>query len=371
MSLASSRLSAALVALTFAAACGGDSTSPTAEARAFLDGTAADPGIAYMLSSNNKSLVLLQTGAPTTRKEIPFGASTTITPTSVAIRGVNAAVPLGNAASVAIANLELTAVQKYYTFPSGNATGVAWVDDSTVIVANQGRGVAGRIRTNRAGGPIADTVRVAPFPTGVVVNNGRVFVISSNLNSSYAPAGQGVVTEIDPATMTVLRTFSTGGNNPQYGAFDAAGKLYVTNSGSYGAGDGSLAIINLSTNTVESVVPGFGDFPGEISIDAQGRAIVSSFSVGSLIWNTVTRTFVRGPTNPLCAPTSSAAGAPCRGASGGAFGLNGKIYQSFFGSASKGQPAYLFVYDGTTLALTDSISVPNGPSGLAIRKLGK
>jgi DNA-binding beta-propeller fold protein YncE len=197
-----------------------------------------------------------------------------------------------------------------------------------------------------------------------------VFVISSNLNpTTYTPVGPGVVTEINPTTMSVVRTFTTGGNDPQYGAFDAAGKLYVTNSGSYGSGDGSLTIINLSTNVVESTVTGFGDSPGDISIDSQGRALVSSYSIGSLVWNTVTRSFIRGPTNALCAPASSAAGAPCRGSSGGAFGLNGKIYTTVPGSPTA--PAYLFAFNGTTFALTDSTAVPLYPSGLAIQKMAQ
>jgi hypothetical protein len=356
-----------------AIACGSDSgtTPDTTATRSFLDGTTADPGIAYMLSSNNKSMVLLQTGAPGVRKEIPFGSSTTTTPTGAAVRGTTAAVPLGNAASVAIVDLTQAAVQKYFTFSSGNATGVAWVDDSTVFVCNQGHNTVGRIRTNRAAGAITDTVKVALFPTGVVVTNGRVFIISSNLDANFAPAGNGIVTEINPSTMAVVRTFSTGGIDPQYGAFDAAGKLYVTNSGNYGSFDGSLGIINLATNTLEQTITGFGDFPGDIAIDAQGRALISSFSTGSFVWNTVTKAFIRSPTNALCAPTASTAGSPCRGSSGGAFGLNGKIYTTFFGSASQGKPAYMFVFDGTTYALTDSINVPIGPSGLTIQKISK
>ncbi|MEP6621332.1 MAG: hypothetical protein ABJE47_18545 [bacterium] len=375
MSFASSRIAlgcVTLAALLAAVGCGSDSTTtPGTTVRGFLDGTASDAGIASMLSSNNKSLVLVQTGAPSVRTEVPFGASTTITPTGVAIRGTTAAVPLGNAASVAIVDLTQSAVQKYFTFASGNATGIAWVDDSTVIVCNQGHAIAGRIRTNRAGGAITDTVKVALFPTGVVVNNGRVFIISSNLDANFTSVGNGVVTEINPNTMAVIRTFSTGGVDPQSGAFDAAGKLYVTNSGNFGAFDGTLGIINLATNALEQTVTGFGDFPGDITIDAQGRALVSSFSTGSFIWNTVTKTFIRSPTNALCAPTTAAAGAPCRGSSGGAFGLNGKIYTTFFGSASKNQPAYMFVFDGTTYALTDSINVPIGPSGLSIQKITK
>jgi hypothetical protein len=135
----------------------------------------------------------------------------------------------------------------------------------------------------------------------------------------------------------------------------------VVNTGDYGGNNGTLSVINLGTNAVETTVPGFGDAPITINIDPQGRAFISSFSYGTIVWSTTASAFVRDPGNPLCAPVT---GGACRGAADATVAPNGDVYQAFFGSAAQSLPAYYFVYDGSTLALTDSVNVPIGPSGL-------
>jgi hypothetical protein len=343
------------------AACGDDSpTDPLAER--FLDGTINDPGIALTIVSSTNSLLLLQTGSPTVRREIPLGASSAVTPSGFSIRGSRALIPLGNAASVALVDLEGLRTERFFTFPSGNATGSAWADDATAIVCNQTDDYCGLISLNQTDPAIGQTVEVTDFPTSVIAAGNRIFVISSNLDDNFQRIGNGVVTEIDPATLQVARTFTVG-PNPQFGAVGNDGRLYVINSGDFGAANGSLSIIDLVTNVVETTVEGLGDFPGPISIDQQGRAFISTFGLGTLVWDTGTRAFLRGVSDPVCAPLS---GGGCRGASGAQVAPNGDLYQAFFGSAGDGLPAYLFVYDGSTLALQDSIAVPLGPNGIVI-----
>lgn len=351
-----------LAALIIGLAGCGDDTGTGPDSGQFLDGTTSDPGIALTIASSSNSLLLLQTGAPSERREIPLGASSAVTPTGFSVRGSRALIPLGNAASVALVDLEGLRTERFFTFPSGNATGSAWVDDATAIACNQTDDHCGRFTVDQAGSAIEETVEVTDFPTGIVTTGSRVFVISSNLDDNFQPIGNGVVTEIDPATLQVARTFTVG-PNPQFGAVGPDGRLYVTNSGDFGAGNGSLSIIDLQANTMEATVDGFGDFPGPISIDQQGRAFISSFALGTLVWDTGTRTFLRGLSDPVCAPLS---GGGCRGASGAQVAPNGDLYQTFFGSASGGLPAYLFIYDGSTLALQDSIAVPLGANGIAI-----
>lgn len=330
--------------------------------RPFLEGTSTDPGIAIAVGSLGTTLHMVQTGNPDERREIPLGTSSTITAVGHSVRGRRAAVPLGNAASVALINLETETIERYFTFPSGNATGSAWVTDRVVVACNQLDDVCGRFTVDQASDEMTLSEPLTPFPTAVVTSEtGRVFVISSNLDDNYVPAGPGVVTELNGSTLAVVRTFTVG-TNPQYGAIAPNGRLYVVNSGDFGAANGSLSVINLGTNEVEPEVPGFGDFPGPIDIDDENRVVVSSFSYGSAVWNANFGNFVRSPANPVCAPDTGG----CRTASSAAFAPNFKLYQSFFGSAAGGQPAYYFVYNGTTLALEDSIPVPVGPSGLQV-----
>src|SRR4051812_244486 len=116
-----------LLSAGFLAACGGDSTAPVAPG--FLGGTPSNHEIGVVVSS--KALTLFQAGSPTTQKQVPLGTSTTITATGFSARGRRAVVPLGNAASVALVNLETQSIERFFTFPKGNATGSAFLDDTT------------------------------------------------------------------------------------------------------------------------------------------------------------------------------------------------------------------------------------------------
>lgn len=351
------RRHAALLALgaIFTLAACGDDTPPQ---RTFLEGTAADPGI--MLAVNlDKALFMLQTGAPDQRVSIPLGASSAVTPVGLSVLGNYAVVPLGNTASVAYVNLATETVDRYFTFPSGNTTGSAFVNANTVIVCNQTTDECGKFDPAQAANEITSRVAVTQFPTNVVATGGRVLVVSSNLDDNYMVAGPGVVTELNPATVGIVRTWEVG-TNPQYAAA-YNGKLYVVNSGDFAMNNGTLSVINLTSNTVAPVIAGFGDFPGPINIDSQGRAFISSFNYGTAVWNTITEEFIKSAAVPLCVPSS---GGACRGAADAVVAPNGDVYQAFFGSAALSEKAYYFIYDGATLALTDSIEVPIGPSGL-------
>lgn len=351
----------ALVTILAAAACT-DTASPP-PVRGFLDGTTANPDIALFVNGSANTLLLLQLGAPDQRQELALGASSAITPVGFAVRGKKALVPLGNAASIALVDLESNTVERVFTFASGNATGVAWVNDTTAVAANQLDDYVGRIYIHQAGAAIVDTVPVTPFPTDVQAHDGKVFVVSSNLDENYEEIDDGAVTVIDPATMTILDSLTTGGRDPQFGAFGPDGRFFVVNSGEFFANNGSLAVYSAAVNSAPTVVTGFGDFPGPIKIDAQGRAVISSFNFGSIVYNTTAAEFIRAPDAPLCAPTPSDG---CRAASDAAFASDGRIYQAYFGSAAQSSPAQIFIFDATTYALVDSIAIPLLPSGIQI-----
>ncbi|HEY0778176.1 MAG TPA: hypothetical protein VGD56_09440 [Gemmatirosa sp.] len=349
--------------LLVAAGCSSDRvTSPVATG--FLGGTSTDREIGVVVNSTGHALTLFQLGSPTTTRTVPLGSSTTVTPVGFSLRGHTAAVPLGDAASVALVDLAAGSVTRFFTFPSGNATGSAWVDDSTLIAANTNSNLVGRIRTGQSGDAIATTVNVATSPTAVAVAAGRAFVVSGLLDANYAPTGPSVVTAIDPATMTVVGTVQTGGTNATDIAVGPDGNLYVVNTGDY-VNPGSLTIINPTTLAVVATIPGMGVGPGAITIDASGLAYISSFSGGTLVWNTATRRFVRGPSNPVCAPIGTTG--TCRGASSAAATSNGTLYQTFFGSATPALAPQVFVYTAGTFALRDSVAVGAGPAAIQIR----
>lgn len=355
---------AACASLAIAAtACGDDSITDPTPAPGFLGGVAGNREIGVVVNSIGKSITMFQLGAPTATVSIPLGTSSTITPTGLSLRGRRAAVPLGNAASVAIVNLETATVQKFFIFASGNTTGSAWINDTTVFAANAATNKVGRFYTTQTATEITALADVALAPTAIEYVGGKVFVVSGNF-TDFPPTAQGVVTVINPATMAVIGSIQTGGPNSSDAAVGPDGLLYVLNTGDYSA-QGSIAIINPATLAVE-VIQSTGVGQGSISIDANGLAYLSSFSGATTVWNTRTRTFVRGASNPLCAKLASTGA--CRGAPyAAASPQSGKVYQTFFGSAAQGLAPYVFVYSPSTFALTDSIAVGSSPISIAIR----
>jgi hypothetical protein len=354
------RRSALFTVLAITAACSDKATGPVVST--FLRGTSSNHQIGVVVNSTGHAITLFQLGDPTNTKQVALGASNAITPVGLSVLGVNAAVPLGDASSVALINLNTLAITRFFLFAAGNTTGQAFVDDTTIFAANSDSGYVGRFTTGQASDKISDTVQVAPSPTDIEVSGSRVFVISANLNSSFTPNGNGIVTAIDAKTLAVLGTVSTSGTNSTAGAFGPDGNLYVVNTGDY-VDPGSMTIINPSTLAVINTVANVGVGPGAIAIDSKGLVYISGFTTGTVIWNINTQAFVRGPSNPLCAPIS---GGGCRGAFDARPDTAGNVYQVFFGSPSQNLNPYVFVYQAGSYTLTDSINAGVGPSAIRI-----
>lgn len=343
------------------AACGSD-TGPSVPS-GFLGGTSSNHQIGLVVNSTLKAFTMFQLGSPTTQEQVALGTSSTVTPVGFSVRGHTAAVPLGNSASIALLDLDTPAITRFFTFASGNATGSAFVDDTTIVAANSTTGAVGRMTVGQANDPIVDTVEVAPVPTAITFANGRVLVTSANLDENFSPIGNGIVTALDPKTMQVLGTATMGGTNSSDAAIGPDGLLYVVNTGDF-VGQGSLTIVDPATMQVSETVPNMGVGPGAISIDANGLAYISGFFTGTLVWNTKTHAFVRDLDNPICAKLRDGS---CRGAFAATTDAAGNVYQAFFGSPSQSLPAQVFVFSADTFALTDSISVGDGPAAIAIR----
>lgn len=353
--------SALLTLITLSAACSSD--KPTGPAiSGFLRGTSSNHQIGIVVNSTGHAVTLFQLGDPTNTKQVALGASNAITPVALSVRAENAAVPLGDASSVALINLNTLAITRFFLFAAGNTTGQAFVDDTTIFADNSDSGYVGRFTTGQASDTISDTVHVAPSPTDIEVSGSRVLVISANLDSDFLPIGNGIVTAIDPHTLAVLDTVSTGGTNATTGAIGPDGNLYVVNTGDF-VSPGSMTIINPATLAVIKNVDNVGVGPGSIAIDSRGLVYISSFAGGTVVWSINSQSFVRSPDNPLCAPIS---GGGCRGAFDARPDSAGNVYQVFFGSPSQNLNPYVFVYKAGTYALTDSINVGPGPSAIRI-----
>jgi hypothetical protein len=341
----------ALVSLALVAtACSSDSTTGP---KGFLHGQ-----VGIVVNSTGHGLTMFQLASPDSQRTVSFGASNTITAVDASVRGTLAVVPLGDAASAALVDLTKPTVTRFFVYPGGFATGSAFVDDTTILIDDTGAGKIGRVTVHQASDTIADTVAVAPMPSAIVVSGSRAYVISANEDQNFAPLGNGILTAINLNTMTVAGTVSLGGTNSSAGALGPDGKLYVLNTGDF-VDPGSISIVDPTSLTVletDPLIPG----PGAISIDATGLAYISSFTLGTVVWNTATKSYVRGPNNPLCAPAPGG----CRGAFDAQVDSHGNVYQTFFGTTNL--PGQVFIYAASTFALTDSLPAGVGPAALRI-----
>lgn len=352
-------LSILLAPLAIAGCSDDDGVGPGAD-RPFHEGTTDNPEIGAVLNSTGNTLRLFQVGDPSRIREIPLGASAAVTPVGLAIAGNRVAVPLGNAASVAVIDIETLTIDRHLLFPSGNVTGAAFAGDDVLIAANLLTNQVGRVDLTQGSDQIGSLVDVAPGPTDVEVIGSRALVVSDNLDENWMPLGNGIVTILEAATMKLLGTVDTGGENPQGSAVGPDGKLYVVNTGDYW-NPGSVAVIDPVAMALERVIGDAGVGPGAITIDPDGFAHISGYFLGTLVLDTRTGQWVRGADNPVCARLADGS---CRGAPDAVRASDGRLYQTFFGSPGEGLPPRVFVYEAGSYALVDSLEAGPGPSAI-------
>ena len=294
-----------LVALLLAA-CFGDGTEP-------LPLETAEVGV--VLSSLDLSLTIFEVENPAQTRIVGLGPDGS--PVTMAVRGNLAAVPLGFVPAVAVVDLREGVVLRTVQLPEGSgATGVAFLNDSIVLAANPNLNSVTPI--NVFTGTRGSDIEVGRFPQAIVVEGGRAFVLNAELEF-FVPDGPATASVIDIESLTVTSTVTLSGENAAAGGVGSDGRLYVVSSGSFGAANGSLSVVSLTSLTEVGHHSGFGDFPGSLALGPSARAFVGAFSYGVAVWDTSLDAFILGPAEAL-AP----GGIPST--SGVAFDEAGRIY---------------------------------------------
>lgn len=251
--------------------------------------------VAVVLNSIDRSLSVYDWEDETPRvRNIGLGAQGT--PVGFAVEGGTVLVPMGTYPFAAVVNLRGGGTREgYVTLPQGSgATGAALLSEDEGLVANAARNTVTPVnpRTRTAGAEIA----VGVYPQFIADDGQRYYVVNANL-VNFSPAGNGSVTVID-RDLDVVTTIGLSGRNSG-AAVVSRGKLYVLHAGDFGGNNGSLSVVDLQTLTEERHVTGFGEFPGSIAAAPNGDIHVGVYGDGVLVWDPDTRTFVRGPANPL------------------------------------------------------------------------
>ena len=271
----------AVVLIASLPACSDDAIAPDVSARE----------VGVVVNSIDISLTVFDVDDPTITETIGLGADGS--PVSLALRGRYAVVPLGIVPAVAVVDLSSAELVRTVGLPEGSgATGVAFLNDSIALVANPGLGSITPV--NVRAGTAGSEITVGRYPQSIVVEGGRVYVVNAELEN-FAPAGPSTVTVLNAMTLAVLDTIELSGENGGAAVVGPDGRLYVLHSGSWGAANGALSVIDLASGTEVDFVEGFGNFPGSLTVDEAGRVYVGAFGVGMLVWNSATGSFSRGP----------------------------------------------------------------------------
>lgn len=293
-----------LLVLVLAGACGDDGTGPERPVGREL---------AVVLNSVDISVTVFAVDSPAAR--FTLGLAPDGSPVTVAARGATAVVPLGIVPAAAVVDLGRREVVRTAALPPGSgATGVAFANDSIVLVANPGLNSVSpvNIRTGVRGAAVA----AGGFPQRVLASGDAIIVLNSELGPDFRPARTGTVTVLDGRTLAVRGTVELSGLNPGAAAAGPDGRLYVVNSGSFGQGNGSLSVVDVRALREVEHHRGFGEFPGAAALGPDGRLYVASFAYGIAVWNSATKAFERSPQNavtPGAVPSVSGLGFDSRG----------------------------------------------------------
>lgn len=306
----SPRWRGAVVAAVLATACsdGGTMTTPNPVLN--------DPvEVGVVVGSVDLSLTVFEVDSPSVSRTVGLGADGS--PVGVALRGSLAAVPMGIAPALVV--VDLTGVPTSTSIalrPGSGATGADFANDSIVIVANPELNTVTPVNINSGG--LGDDIPVGVFPQFVRTVGDRVYVLNANL-VNFTPAGASSVTVLDATTFSVVATVTLSGENAQSTDIGPDGRLYVVNSGTFFGDNGTVSVIDRSTNQEVGHHVGFGDFPGSLTFGSDGNLYVSSFSFGVAAWNPASEVFVRGPDDAID-PASEGS------SSGVGFDSQGRLY---------------------------------------------
>lgn len=249
---------------------------------------------AVVVNSRERSVSVIPVDNPSAAFTI--GVSAEGSPVTVAARGRTAVVPLGTFPFAAVVDLENRRVAHTVALPErSGATGAAFLNDSIALVANPNRNSVTPVNVRR--GTAGAEIAVGVYPQKIVVEDGRAYVLNSELEK-FVPVRPGTVTVID-GSLRVIGTIQLSGLNPGGAAFGRDGRLYVVNSGRFGANNGSLSVVDVRSRTEIGFQEGFGNFPSSIAVARDGRVLVGVYGTGILVWNPATAMFVRGLADPL------------------------------------------------------------------------
>lgn len=208
-----------------------------------------------------------------------------------------------NSTSADIYKINLGNITEVETFalPSGSNPWELLMDSQDkVYVSNwMGNSVS---RINLTDGSVIDTVPTVTGPTGMIEQNGMIFVTNNGQYPSYT---ESQVSIIDPTTFSVTDSIKVP-LNPQKIVAGQDGMLYVICTGDYVSVFGAVTVIDPTTKTAIDTIH-TGGSPGHLTITPSGKLFIAGAGAGwsagddgyVFIYDTVSDTLLNGSDNPI------------------------------------------------------------------------
>ncbi len=271
--------------------------------------------VLLVVNRDDATLQVVSVDAPASSTAIPLGGIAP-TPTGVSARDGWALVPLGDDNAVRVVDLHTLSPTLLIPLPAGSgATGSAIVDDSIGYVANPNLNTVTRVNYQTGD---TSSVAVGVHPQAVIFTRGKVFVLNGNLVSNV-PAGPSWVSIVDPLTnhlaTGVDSVLMPGPGNAAFAAVAQDGVLYVMNRGPFDTTTaGRLTLVDPVGRTELANFGGFGNFPGEVTVNGAADLLyISSASEGLMLFDVVDRKVLRGAGNGVAIPGNTGVAVDSRG----------------------------------------------------------
>lgn len=177
-----------------------------------------------------------------------------------------------------------------------NPTNMVFVDDNTAYVACS---VSNKVlKVDIATKTVTAEIAAGVGTTAIAYVNGKIYAANTAFNSSDYSYGQGTVTIINPSTDAVTKTINVS-TNPFDMKVATDGLLHVVCVGNYYDVLGKIAIIDPSTDAWVDTVE-VGGAPGNIAIDETNDiAYLSVWGSGLMSYNTSTYAVLHNSSNTI------------------------------------------------------------------------
>lgn len=291
-------------------------------------------------------------------------------PIGTAATGVSATV-IDNNGSCSSAPT-LTAAASEFGKSTSEFSGTLGTSCSTPFGGGNGTFSAGPF-TSTSGAYVSYSVSLGFTPTAAGERNAALSIADTTNKVSgttaLAGVGQGAIGNVDPGVMT---TYTTGLTTPSSIVADAAGDVFVADSGA-----GKVFEFASGSQTSTTIGTGF-KAPAALAFDASGNLFIADNGVPDVveIWNTgTTGAFVAGTQQTLIASSTVFGGTPLEDAEALAFAPDDTLYISDTGNKRVVSYNPITGAGGVTVAQAaiQGLTSPAGlesPEGLAVDSSG-